>query len=123
YAQIAVDSFWFPGWKLFVNDTPQDFEINQPFGTMSFALQPGEHHIELILQETWIRLLGLFISFLSIVTILWLTRMWLIQPSGIMFLKITLICCVVLFVFRAPWSSYLPMISWESPRIEPESID
>jgi hypothetical protein len=50
---IVVDyyKYYFPGWRVTVNNNPAEIIPGEPFGQVSFNLPPGEYEVEIKYQE------------------------------------------------------------------------
>ncbi|RJP21232.1 MAG: hypothetical protein C4527_23890 [Candidatus Omnitrophota bacterium] len=110
-AVIKVDTIWFPGWTLYVDDIHTDIQIDPMLGTMQFSLSPGSHTIHLILKNTIPRKLGLLITFLTILLVGWLSRDFLIHQKSRKWIPIISFLILLLLVYRAPWQRYPPSIA------------
>ncbi len=64
-AWLRVNTFYFPGWTLFVDGSERPIDHSNPNGVMEFALEPGQHRVHLSFLDTPVRRLGKAISLLS----------------------------------------------------------
>jgi hypothetical protein len=71
-ARLRVNTFYFPGWTLYVDGSERGIDYLNPQGVIEFSLEPGEHQVQLLFRDTPVRmwssrfsLLGLFLLLLS----------------------------------------------------------
>ena len=64
-AQLRVNTFYFPGWTLFVDGSERPIDHSNPNGVMDFELEPGQHRVQLSFLDTPVRRLGKAVSILS----------------------------------------------------------
>jgi hypothetical protein len=78
-ARLRVNTFYFPGWTLYVNGVERPIDYNNPQGVMEFSLERGEHFadIPVRLWSTRISLLALFLLLFAP----WLERLRHLTPS------------------------------------------
>ena len=71
-------TFYFPGWKVYVdgNDTPIEFQDPEYRGVITYLVPQGRHVVELVFEDTRIRLAGKIASvfFFSILITLFIFR-------------------------------------------------
>ncbi|MFX0046402.1 MAG: 6-pyruvoyl-tetrahydropterin synthase-related protein, partial [Candidatus Hermodarchaeota archaeon] len=67
--KIQFNRFYFPGWRLLVDNKKINFEYKDNNGIIWADIPEGKHKIELIFKRTWIRLLAEFISLVSFIII------------------------------------------------------
>lgn len=68
--QVMVNTIYYPGWRLFVNDKEEAIKYDNPGGLIAFDAPAGESQMELLFQETLLRLTTDLISLVSIVILL-----------------------------------------------------
>lgn len=71
--RIAEYTFYFPGWKVFVNgqEYPIEFQDHEYRGVITYELsQPGEHEVDVVYTDTNMRLLGKLISVIGLVLLI-----------------------------------------------------
>ena len=76
-ARMRVNTFYFPGWKVFVDDTERPVEIDSVIGVMEFSLEPGIHQIQVRFTDTPVRRWSERLSLLSLL-LLFLTP-WIVR--------------------------------------------
>lgn len=69
---IRVNTVYFPGWKVLVNNKEQPISYNNTYGVMDFNLLPGKYQVSATFGETPIRIVADIVSFLSFILILFL---------------------------------------------------
>jgi len=67
---ICFHTFYFPGWRVFIDGQSIQPYTNNPFGMILFSVSPGIHNIEVIFGSTPIRLIALFISWVGVILLL-----------------------------------------------------
>lgn len=67
---IEISTAWMPQWKLLVGGDQVDIAPSDTGAIISSPVSVGPHHIELIWQRTFIEKLGLWISAISLVTMI-----------------------------------------------------
>lgn len=65
-ALLRVNTFYFPGWQLYVDGQEREIQHNNPQGLMEFAVTPGGHIIELRWGSTVARTWGTWLSGLAL---------------------------------------------------------
>lgn len=62
--RVVDYTFYFPGWKLYINHTPTEIEYQDPQyrGVMTYRVPAGEYSVRLLYTDTKIRLLGKILS-------------------------------------------------------------
>lgn len=68
YIQVPV--FDFPNWKVYVNNNLVKHDHNSGLGRIGFNLGPGSYQVRGVFTDTYIRIIGNFISFASALFIL-----------------------------------------------------
>lgn len=65
--RIADSTFYFPGWKVFLDKKPVNIEFQDPNyrGIITFNVPKGEHYLEVVFQNTRLRLVADTISLLT----------------------------------------------------------
>lgn len=69
-AQIRVNTYYFPGWSLWVDGAPQLLQFGGADGTMQFALSPGRHLVQLAFVDTPIRSVARSLSLVALAALL-----------------------------------------------------
>lgn len=64
-ARLRVNTFYFPGWTLFVDGSESSIDYSNPKGLMEFGLGPGHHIVQLSFLDTPVRRVGMTVSLLS----------------------------------------------------------
>ncbi len=73
--RMADYTFYFPGWKLFVDGKNTAFEFQDPNyrGVITYHLPPGIHQVDLLFTDTNIRKIGKILSVFGILlAVIWL---------------------------------------------------
>jgi hypothetical protein len=65
-ARLRVNTFYFPGWTLYVDGLERPVEYNNPQGVMEFSLEPGEHLIRVVFADTPVRQASARLSLLAL---------------------------------------------------------
>jgi uncharacterized membrane protein YfhO len=76
-ALLQVNTYYFPGWTLYVDGVQTAIDHGNPQGLIQFSLQPGEHQVQLLFRDTAVRRWGTRLSFLALLLLLftpWLRR-------------------------------------------------
>jgi hypothetical protein len=69
-ARLRVNTFYFPGWTLYVDGVERAIHYNNPRGVMEFPLEPGEHLVQVLFADTPVRLWGTRLSLLALFLLL-----------------------------------------------------
>jgi hypothetical protein len=65
-ARLRINTFYFPGWTLYVDGQERPVDYGNPQGVMEFSLEPGEHRIEVRFADTPFRQAGVGLSLLAL---------------------------------------------------------
>lgn len=62
-------TFYFPGWKVYVDGNPVTIEFQNPDyrGVITYQVPPGKHSIYVVFEDTKVRLLGKVLSVVSLI--------------------------------------------------------
>jgi hypothetical protein len=66
---INIRTFWFPGWKAFVNEQEVDVGVNSKDGTMLVHVPDGSSTVVVIFSDTPVRKFAVWISFAGLILI------------------------------------------------------
>ncbi len=66
-SKITLPVVFFPGWKLYINNISQNFNLTKDLGLITFDLPSGQNNIQLKFENTPIRSLSNIISLISII--------------------------------------------------------
>ena len=69
-ARIRVNTFFFPGWTLYVDGAEQPLERHPSQGVMEFSLTAGEHRLRLQFEDTSVRIWATGVSLLALLAFL-----------------------------------------------------
>ena len=69
-ARLRVNIFYFPGWKVFVDESQRPLDIANLTGVMEFPLEPGVHIIQVRFTDTPIRMWSERLSLLALMLLL-----------------------------------------------------
>jgi hypothetical protein len=75
-ARLRVNTFYFPGWTLYVDGAERAIDYRNPQGVIEFSLEPGTHLAQLRFQDTPVRLWSARLSFLAISLLLLTPWLW-----------------------------------------------
>jgi hypothetical protein len=73
-SKILINQIYFPGWNYYLNDKRMDIDYTNSKGLVTFNIDKGNYRIKGIFTETPIRLLSNYISILSFVGLLYITK-------------------------------------------------
>lgn len=65
--KLQLNIYSFPGWKVYIDDTPIQFSDNDPLKLIQFALPSGEHTIMATFSDTPVRMIGNSLSIISFI--------------------------------------------------------
>jgi len=69
-ARLRLNTFYFPGWTLFVDDARAPVDVGNPHGTMEFRLPPGRHNVVFVFADTPVRRWGTGVSLATLMLLL-----------------------------------------------------
>ena len=75
--RMRVNTFYFPGWKVFVDEVERPVDIANLTGVMEFSLEAGKHRIQVQFTDTPVRNVGEWLSLFALASIL--ATPWLIS--------------------------------------------
>jgi len=78
---LRLYTFYFPGWKAYVNGEPVEIEIAGPEGFITIPLPPGEHDVMVRFESTLPRKLGAILSATGLIGLLAICLTWKPQPG------------------------------------------
>ena len=64
---ICFHTFYFPGWKVFIDHQSIDPYVNNPFGVILFKAPLGQHEVQVVFGTTTIRWISMLISWVSLI--------------------------------------------------------
>lgn len=72
---VLDHTFFFPGWRVFANneEIPVQFQDPSYRGMITFALEPGDHQVEVRFTRTKVRIISEAISLVSLTSMVFLT--------------------------------------------------
>lgn len=68
-AVVQLNTIYFPGWTLTVDNQPQDIRSSLSEGVPRLTLKPGEHQVNLVYRQTPMMRLGNIISLISVAAV------------------------------------------------------
>ena len=71
---IQVNTIYWPGWKVYIDDKKEKISYNNPGGVMRVDAPEGKHNVQLIFGETSVRLVSDVVSILSLGMLVMLCR-------------------------------------------------
>lgn len=80
---IRVNSIYFPGWNIFVNNKKYPFTYSNPQGVMDISLSPGDYTVSVRFGETPIRVASDIVTLVSIAGVLALGIVFIVKRSKI----------------------------------------
>jgi hypothetical protein len=66
---VQIQLLAFPGWRVMVDGRPVDYGVSPPFGLMEVDLEAGLHEVEVWMGLTPVRVAGVLISGLTLLTL------------------------------------------------------
>ncbi len=69
-ARLRLNTFYFPGWTLFVDGVQEPIDFGNRNGTMEFRVPRGHHRVAFVFADTPPRLWGTGVSLATLVTLL-----------------------------------------------------
>lgn len=69
-ARLRDNTFYFPGWALYIDGVKTPIEVNEPYGLIEFALPRGTYTVKLVFEPTPIRIWASRLSWLALVGLL-----------------------------------------------------
>jgi hypothetical protein len=57
-SQVEASVYYFENWRVSIDGQPRPPNVSQPYGLIVVAVPPGDHHVELRLEDTGVRTLG-----------------------------------------------------------------
>lgn len=69
-SQIRINTIYFPGWKVSVDDKSAPLSINNIHGVMEFPVPTGEHSVRAEFGETELRLFSDVVSLISFISLI-----------------------------------------------------
>jgi hypothetical protein len=61
-ARLRIATFYYPGWKVYIDNQPREVQITNPYGMMDILLDSGVHKIVATFEETTLRSAAIWIS-------------------------------------------------------------
>jgi hypothetical protein len=74
-ARLRVNTFYFPGWTLYVDGAERPVDHSNSLGVMEFSLEQGEHLVQVLFADTPVRRWATRLSILALFLLL-LTPWW-----------------------------------------------
>jgi hypothetical protein len=77
----GFNTFYFPGWRAYLDGEEHDIQISQPYALIEVAIPPGEHTLLLRFKDTPVRLLanGLSLAALLVTLIILFRVTWFVS--------------------------------------------
>ncbi len=69
-SRVRLDTFYVPGWTVYVDGSPRPAAPSSPEGVMELTLAPGRHEVVAVLEDTPVRRWASVASLLSLVVLL-----------------------------------------------------
>jgi hypothetical protein len=82
---LRLYTFYFPGWKAYVDGQPVEITLSEPEGWITFWVPAGEHTVRVQLEETLPRLVGWGLTALALLglaaLVVWRLRLPVTPPA------------------------------------------
>jgi hypothetical protein len=75
-ALLQVNTFYFPGWTLYVDGVERPIDYGNPQGLIRFWLEPGEHQVQVLFRDTAVRLWSTRLSVLALLLLVFTPWLW-----------------------------------------------
>jgi hypothetical protein len=75
-ARLRINTFYFPGWTLYVDGAERPTDYSNPQGLMDFSLEPGRHLVRVTLLDTPVRRWSDWLSLLALVVLAGAGFLW-----------------------------------------------
>ena len=69
-ARLRENTFYFPGWKLYVDGAEQTIDYSNQYGLMDFELGPGRHSIRFEFVNTPVRTWGWWVTIFTLLLVI-----------------------------------------------------
>ena len=69
-ARLRINTFYFPGWTLYVDGARRPIDYDNPQGVMTLSLERGEHLVQVLFADTPVRLWSERLSLLALLLLL-----------------------------------------------------
>ncbi|MEX1253076.1 MAG: 6-pyruvoyl-tetrahydropterin synthase-related protein [Dehalococcoidia bacterium] len=79
-AQVEASIYYFEHWRISIDGQPRPPIVSQPHGLIVVAVPPGDHHVELWLENTGVRTLGNRLSLAAWSAMALAVPVWLSAP-------------------------------------------
>jgi len=112
------NTFYFPGWRAYVDGEERDIQISQPHALIEVAIPPGEHTLLLRFENTPVRLLATGLSLAALlVTLIILVRSRLTAfpphpTGGLSWTQAILLAAVILALLAVKEALIDPHTPW-----------
>jgi len=113
------NTFYFPGWRAYLDGEERDIQISQPYALIEVAIPPGAHTLLLRFEDTPVRMLANGLSLAALlVTLVILVRSRLTaspapHPTGYLsWTQAVLLATIVLALFAIKETLVDPHTSW-----------
>ena len=81
---LRLYTFYFPGWKAYVDGVEQPIQISEPEGWINVWLPAGAHSVDVRLEDTPVRWVGWLVASLALATlvalVVWRLRLTITRP-------------------------------------------
>jgi len=78
--QIIINKYYFPGWQVFIDGKKQQVDYQfSPYGVFRVFIEKGEHRFDIFYSKTAIMWIADLISFLSLITAVFLFAPWSVK--------------------------------------------
>ncbi len=69
-AAVCFHHFYFPGWRVLVDGKETEIYADNPYGLILFGVPPGSHSVRIVFGQTPVRVLGSFISGVTVLLLI-----------------------------------------------------
>lgn len=66
YGKVRINTYYFPGWKIFIDGEESKIDYSNEYGLMDIELPAGQHNVEVVFARDTLRLWAEIISLLSL---------------------------------------------------------
>ncbi len=80
--RVLYYTYYFPGWTVTADGEPVAIEPAAPYGLISFSLPAGQHQVDVVLGETPVRRLGMWVSVVALGVVVGLVVVRRRRPSA-----------------------------------------
>ncbi|KKP96161.1 MAG: hypothetical protein US02_C0005G0004 [Candidatus Levybacteria bacterium GW2011_GWA2_36_13] len=79
--EFRINSFAYPGWEVFVDNRPINYNSNNKLKLISFRLNSGNHTIMAIFKDTQVRKISNLLSFIGVILFIGFFSLYILKPA------------------------------------------